>query len=180
MKRIFVRKGQSHEESGYSFSQLATAWIGSFIGIAMIAFLSLHYNLELLVPSFGASAVLLYGAPHSPMAQPKNVLGGHLISAFVGVTVYQIFGYAWWSLAIGVSLAIISMMMTDTTHPPGGATAFVSIYMRQDYSFMFTPVLAGLIILMVVALAVNKLSGRLKYPPVKPKESPAKSSEQVR
>lgn len=136
--------------------QLLAAFLGSFCGIAVTAYFSLIYHAALLVPSLGASAVLLYAAPHVPMAKPRNVLGGHLVSALVGVTVYQLFGVSWWSLALGVSLAIVGMMITDTLHPPGGATAFAAVFTQQNYTFIFMPVAIGVLILMVVALIVNK------------------------
>lgn len=136
--------------------QLLAAFVGSFCGIAVTAYFSFIYHAALLVPSFGASAVLLYAAPHLPMAKPKSVLGGHLVSALVGVTVYQLFGLYWWSLALGVSLAIVAMMITDTLHPPGGATAFAAVFTQQNYPFVFMPVVMGVLILMVVALIVHK------------------------
>lgn len=157
-------KRQSRHKSGYSITQVLTAGIGSFMGIAIVSYLSLHYNIALLVPSFGASAVLLYAASHVPMAQPRNVIGGHLISALVGVISYQLLGYSWWSLAIAVSLAIVGMMVTDTLHPPGGATAFAAVFTHQDYSFIFTPVAVGVVILIIVAIGVHNYNGRQRYP----------------
>lgn len=171
MEDSLGRKRQNRNKTGHSINQLLIAGIGSFAGIGITAYLSLHYNLALLVPSFGASAVLLYAAPGVPMAQPRNVIGGHLISALVGVIVYQLLGYLWWSLAIAVSLAIVGMMVTGTLHPPGGATAFAAVFTQQDYSFIFTPVAVGVVILITVALVVHNYSGQQKYPHVKTDES---------
>ncbi|MCL6611309.1 MAG: HPP family protein [Peptococcaceae bacterium] len=100
-----------------SWSNLLVTAAGSMAGLGLVSF---------LLPSLGASAVLLYGACHVPMAQPRNVLGGHLVSAFFGVSAYQLFGDAWWVIAIGVTLAILAMAVTHTMHPPGGATAFMA------------------------------------------------------
>lgn len=140
------------------------AAIGSFIGISLTAYLTLNYNMALLVPSLGASAVLLYAASHVPMAHPKNVLGGHIISAAVGVAVYQLWGLSWWTLSLGVTLAIASMMITDTLHPPGGATAFAAVFSKQHFSFIFTPVALGVLILVVVAFILHNVGGHSKYP----------------
>ncbi|RYD03022.1 hypothetical protein N752_21670 [Desulforamulus aquiferis] len=60
-------------------SHIITA-LGSFLGIGLISLLNLYYDIPLLVPSLGATAVLLYAACHVPMAQPRNVIGGHLVS----------------------------------------------------------------------------------------------------
>lgn len=98
------------------------------------------------------------------MAQPKNVLGGHLISAVIGVAVYKTLGLSWWTLALGVAMAIVAMMVTDTLHPPGGATAFAAVFTQQNFSFVYNPVAIGVVILIVVALILHRFSGQKKYP----------------
>ncbi|MCL6478642.1 MAG: HPP family protein [Peptococcaceae bacterium] len=138
--------------------------LGSFTGIGLVAVLSAHYSLPLLLPSFGASAVLLYAACHVPMAQPRNVLGGHLISAFMGVSVYQLLGDGWWAIALGVTSAILAMVVTHTLHPPGGATAFVAVYTGQNFDFVVSPAGLGALFLIIVALLINNLSGERRYP----------------
>ncbi len=147
-----------------SFSNIFVTALGSFAGLGLVAALADHYNLPLLLPSFGASAALLYAACHLPMAQPRNVLGGHVISAFIGVSVYWLFGNAWWVIPLGVTLAIIVMTLTYTLHPPGGATAFLAIYTGQGYSFIVSPVGLGIICLLIIALLVNNISSQRKYP----------------
>lgn len=147
-----------------SRSGLLCSALGSFAGIGLVAILSDIYKLPLLLPSFGASAVLLYAACHVPMAQPRNVVGGHMISAFTGVLVYQMFGDAWWAIALGVTLAIVAMTATYTLHPPGGATAFLAVYTGQDFGFIISPVGAGALCLVIIALLVNNLSSERKYP----------------
>lgn len=100
-------------------------FLGAFIGIACIGFINSKYfvlsdNL-FLIGSFGASAVLIYGIINSPLAQPRNLIGGHLISAITGVTIYKLFGgEAWLSASLSVSLSIVLMQITKTLHPPGG------------------------------------------------------------
>jgi len=142
---------------------LVTA-MGSFAGLGLVAALADYYGLPLLLPSFGASAALLYAACHLPMAQPRNVLGGHVISAFIGVSVYRMFGNAWWVIPLGVTLAIIVMTITYTLHPPGGATAFLAIYTGQDFSFVVSPVGLGILCLLIIALLINNISSQRKYP----------------
>lgn len=153
-----------NKESCPTWGHIIIALVGSFSGIAVAAYLSLNYHMALLVPSFGATAVLLYAAAHVPMAQPKNVLGGHLVSAIVGVTVYRIWGLSWWTLALGVALAIVAMMVTDTLHPPGGATAFAAVFTEQNFSFVYKPVAIGVIILVVIAVILHRISGQKKTP----------------
>nr|WP_051498679.1 HPP family protein [Moorella thermoacetica] len=76
------------------------------------------YKMPLLVLSFGASAVLIYGVPDVPLAQPRNVVGGHIISAATGISIYYFFGMTWWSAALATFLAIVLMLITGTVHPP--------------------------------------------------------------
>ena len=81
-----------------------------------------------LIGSFGASAVLVYGVPMAEFSQPRNVIGGHVLSAFVGVTLYQIFGFeSIWVCPLAVSLAIVAQQSTRTVHPSGGATALIAV-----------------------------------------------------
>lgn len=138
--------------------------VGSFLGIGCVTFLAFRYRLPLLVPSFGATAVLIYGAVNSPFAQPRNVVGGHLVSAATGVLVYQLMGTGWLSITLAVSLAILFMLLTRTVHPPGGATAFVAVWNAQGFSFVLTPVLAGAVVLVAIALLVNNCGRGRCYP----------------
>jgi len=138
--------------------------LGSFLAIGLIALINSVYSIPLLIPSLGASAVLLFSACHVPMAQPRNVIGGHIVSATVGVIIYQLLGNHWWTIALAVTLAIFLMNLTHTLHPPGGATAFVAVYTGQGFSFIFSPVALGMIFLVLIAVLFNNCSSKRKYP----------------
>lgn len=140
------------------------SWLGAFIGIAAVAILALVYKMPMLVASFGASAVLLYGVPDAPLSQPRNVFFGHAFSAAVGVVTYMLFGLTWWSVALGTAIAIIVMLSTKTTHPPGGATALVAILNKAQPIYILTPVAAGALILIFIAILTNNLSPNRSYP----------------
>ena len=143
------------------------------IGISLCAYLSSHYfepqHVTLLLGSFGASAVLVYGAIRSPLAQPRNLVGGHVISGFMGVTSYQLWGdTSWLAAGLGVSGAIVAMLLTKTLHPPGGATALLAVIggpkiHAVGYGYVVVPAGAGACLLLLVALVVNNLAGR-RYP----------------
>jgi CBS-domain-containing membrane protein len=140
------------------------SWLGAFLGIGTVTVLSLVYKMPLLVASFGASAVLIYGVPDVPLAQPRNVIGGHFFSAVTAVIVYAVFGSNWWSIALAVALSIALMLVTNTAHPPGGATALVGVLSKAPPSFILTPVTAGAVILVAVGLLTNNLSPNRHYP----------------
>ena len=140
------------------------SWLGAFLGISSVAFLTITYGVPLMVASFGASAVLVYGIPDVPLAQPRNVIIGHTLSATTGVIVYALFGLSWWSAALGCSLAIVVMLLTKTAHPPAGATALVAVWNQQGFLYIFAPVAIGAIILVAIGLLTNNISPRRSYP----------------
>lgn len=167
-------KGGAQAPPGVGLSEVLWSWLGSTIGIGVCAYLSSNYfepkELTLIIGSFGASAVLVYGAIKSPLAQPRNLVGGHIISALVGVASFKIFGSTLWiAAALGVSLAVAAMLITRTLHPPGGATALIAVIGGKkihDLGFLYAvlPVGAGAVILLMVALIVNNLAKERKYP----------------
>ena len=171
---ISKMRGCSNCPPGVGLSEIVWSWLGGAIGIGICGYISSKYfepkDLTLIIGSFGASAVLVYGAIKSPLAQPRNLIGGHIISGLVGVACYQIFGQTiWMAASLGVSFAIAVMLATKTLHPPGGATALIAVIGGQkihDLGFLyaFIPAGAGAAILLLVALLVNNLSRNRKYP----------------
>lgn len=149
-------------------------FLGAFIGIGAIGLLQsrtfLPTDTVFLIGSFGASAVLVFGATNSPLAQPRNLLFGHLISAVVGVSVRMLLpDVLWLSAAMAVSLAIVAMQMTRTMHPPGGATALIATIGSEKvtslgFLYVLSPVLSGVLILLVTALVVNNIPRHRNYP----------------
>jgi len=127
-------------------------------------------GLTMIIGSFGASAVLIYGAIKSPLAQPRNLLGGHVLSALVGVTSYQLFqSHIWLAAAVAVSTSIALMHATKTLHPPGGATALIAVIGGESvhklgYLYAIIPTAAGASILLTVALLVNNIPKNRRYP----------------
>ena len=149
-------------------------FLGAFFGIGIIGFINSRYFVAndnlFLIGSFGASSVLIYGVINSPLAQPRNLIGGHLISALVGVTIhYLIPNEVWLASAIAVALSIVLMQITKTLHPLGGATALIANIGSEKikalgYMYVLNPVLTGVIILFLVALVFNNISKTRKYP----------------
>jgi CBS-domain-containing membrane protein len=152
-------------------SAVVAAWCAGFIAIYLISVPSLYPSWPLstklfLVGSFGASAALLYGAPHSPFAQPRPLLVGQVIAAVTGVTAYKLLGsHVGLAAAVAVATTIAFMQLANAVHPPAGATALIAVLgpasvHHLGYEFVLTPVLTGALILLVVAVAVNNLSSR--------------------
>lgn len=149
-------------------------FVGAFIGIALIGYLQRTQFGEndniLLIGSFGATSVLIFGATNSPLAQPRNLIFGHLISAFIGVLMYKSFpGQMWFSSALAVSLSIVAMQITKTMHPPGGATALIANVGSEKikalgFGYILSPVFSGVVILFLVAVIVNNIPKNRSYP----------------
>jgi len=163
-----------YKETLVDFREHVWTFLGAFVGIGLIGFLNTHYlepndNL-FLIGSFGASSVLIYGIINSPLAQPRNLVGGHLICAITGVTVHYIIpSELWLSAALAVSVSIVLMQITKTLHPPGGATALIAVIgspkiQSLGYWYVITPVLTGVTILLLVALFFNNITSHRRYP----------------
>ncbi|WP_284651920.1 HPP family protein [Flavobacterium terrisoli] len=163
-----------YKETLVDFKEHFWAFLGSFIGMGIIAYLQYGKfsppDYVFLIGSFGASCVLVYGVIQSPLAQPRNLVGGHLISAIVGVTVQKLIpDILWLSAPLAVSLSIVMMQITKTLHPPGGATALIAVtgspaILKLGYWYVITPVFVGSIILLVVALIFNNMTSNRQYP----------------
>ena len=163
-----------YKETLVDYKEHFWAFIGSFIGIGIIAYMQsktlLHSDIVYLIGSFGASSVLVYGIIQSPLAQPRNLIGGHLVSAIIGVTVQQFVPDILWITApLAVSLSIVLMQVTKTLHPPGGATALIAVTGSSEiknlgYWYVLYPVLSGVLILFVVALIFNNMTSNRSYP----------------
>ncbi|WP_295124452.1 HPP family protein [uncultured Chitinophaga sp.] len=149
-------------------------FLGAFLGIGLIGFINSKYLVAnenlFLIGSFGASSVLIYGVVNSPLAQPRNLIGGHLISAVIGVIFHKIFPQeVWLGGALAVALSIVAMQITKTLHPPGGATALIANMGTPrieslGFWYVLSPVLTGVLILLAVALVVNNASKHRNYP----------------
>ena len=146
-----------------SRKQILWSWLGSFAGIYLLSILSREYTL-FLIGSFGATAVLIYGAPDSDFAQPRNLLGGHIFSAIIGIITFKLFHSDLpLACALAVSLAIVIMHFTRTMHPPGGATALIAVIggtkvTNLGFSFVVYPVAPGALAMLFVAILVNNFS----------------------
>ena len=137
--------------------------IGAFVCISVLAVLnSIDESNLWLIPPFGASMVLVMAVHESPLAHPKNVLFGHIISAFSGVFIFAIFGFSSLSVGAGVGLAIFLMMATKTVHPPAGANPIIAILGAKGVGFIMIPVAAGAAFIVLFAIIYNQLTKR-KY-----------------
>lgn len=143
---------------------VALAWLGGFCAIATVAVLTDFLSVALVLGSFGASCVLVFGYPDVPFSQPRNVIAGHVISSLVGLAFLTAFGPHWWAVALAVGTAIALMMLTRTVHPPAGSNPVIVFLMQPTWGFLLFPTLVGAIVLVIVALIYNNVTRDAKYP----------------
>ena len=143
---------------------MALAFAGGFIAIAVIALLAQSLHVTLVLGSFGASCVLVFGYPDVPFSQPRNVIIGHVLSTLIGLACAQLLGPHWWSVALAVGLAIAVMMATRTVHPPAGSNPVIVFLMQPGWDFALFPTLTGAVTLVLVALLYHNLTRQSRWP----------------
>ncbi|MDK1491831.1 HPP family protein [Sinorhizobium sp. 7-81] len=154
---------------------------GALLGILLTGFISslaigADASLPLLIAPMGASAVLLFAAPSSPLAQPWSILGGNVVSSTVGVTCALLIPDPVAAAAVAVAVAIGAMLMLGCLHPPSGAVALTAVLggpaiHQAGYGFVLSPVAINSLLILAVALVFNNLTGR-RYPHLAPAANP--------
>ena len=159
-----------------SNGEILWPWIGAFLGIAAVAWISQLFfeglDRSLIIGSFGASAVLVYGAVHSPLAQPRNLIGGHVLSAIVGVLCWKLLNQRMWlAESVAVATSIPVMHASRTLHPPGGTTALIAVIGSPaihtlGFLYVIFPATIGPLILLAIGLLVNNVPASRRCPEI--------------
>ncbi len=168
-----VQRFMAIEIDSVSTAEKLVATLGGIIGISLIAFISFQVTgasgAALIVPSMGASAVLVFAVPHGKLSQPWALIGGNLVSAIVGVTCYKLVPDPFLAAGMAVGLAIGTMHVLGCIHPPGGATALAAVIggpaiNSLGYGYVIAPILLNVSIIFIVALAFNNFFPWRRYP----------------
>ena len=137
--------------------------IGAFFATLCASFFSFSIlqaeNHPMILASTGASAMLIFGIPYSPVSKPWPLVGGHLISAFIGISCYYLIANPILASSVAIGVAMLAMYHTGSMHPPGGATAVTAVIggatvHELGYYFVIVPVFFNSIILLSIAMAV--------------------------
>ncbi|HET6195797.1 MAG TPA: HPP family protein [Acetobacteraceae bacterium] len=147
-----------------NLSHVLASWAGALFAIGALGLLAEATHAPLMLASFGASCVLLFGYPESHLSQPRNTIGGHLIAAAVGLGAVALMGDHWTAMAVAVATAIALMKLTGTVHPPAGSTAIIAVHLHPEWSFLVLPVLSGAALLVVLAAMYNNVIEHRRYP----------------
>jgi CBS domain-containing membrane protein len=171
-----LARGQAAQAGDFhplSHAERLISILGSFTGILLVLEFSGRvldfHGAAFVVASLGASAVLLFAVPHSPLSQPWPMLGGQLASAAIGVTCARVLPDPFLAAPLAVALAIGAMHLLRCLHPPGGATALVAVVGGEPvralgYGFLITPVLVNVLIILLVAFLANYPFPWRRYP----------------
>jgi CBS-domain-containing membrane protein len=143
--------------------QGAAAGAGAAFAIGAMEWFSVAAHYPLSTIPFATSIALVMGAPDAEPAQPRALVGGHLVSAVVGLAVLKLAGPHGWAAAVAVGLAILAMVVTDTFHPPAGINPLLVVTNNLSWSFLLVPVLAGVLLLTLFAYVWHRW---LRRPPL--------------
>lgn len=156
-----------------SHAEKLASTVGGLLGIFFIAVISYQVTgasgAALIVPSMGASAVLVFAVPHGRLSQPWPLIGGNLVSAAIGVSCFKLVGNPFLAAGLAVGLAIGAMHLLNCIHPPGGATALAAVIggsgiTSLGYHYVVAPILLNVAVIFVVALIFNNFFPWRRYP----------------
>jgi len=143
------------------------AGIGASLAIGLLSYMQQNLSdIALLMAPFGATVVIVFGLPDSPLAKAKNVIFGHLITAFIGIFFVQFIGVSPLYLAMATGLGVSAMLLTKTTHPPAGANPILIMLSAQSWSFLVTPVLIGAVVIVLLGKLMRIAKIKLMSQPV--------------
>lgn len=133
------------------------SWFGGLGAITALGLISSWSHYPLVVAPFGASTVLLFGHPSSPLAQPRNIVLGNTVAALVSVVCVALLGHAPWVMGLAVGLTIALGQLLRCLHPPAGAVALLGVLLKANPAFVLMPVLSGSLLLTLMAVVFNRL-----------------------
>ncbi|MCG7531067.1 HPP family protein [Psychrobium sp. MM17-31] len=143
------------------------AGVGAAVAIGLLAWLdTLQTGLMFLMAPLGASAVLVFGVPDSPLAQPKNVIFGHFLTAVIGVTFVVLFPVTPITIALATGLGVSGMLMTKTTHPPAGANPILILMAGAGWPFLLFPVFVGAIAIVLIGKVFAEINKQVIAKPM--------------
>jgi CBS-domain-containing membrane protein len=147
----------------HGLAQGAAAGLGAAIAIGAMQWFAYVADYPLAIIPFATSIALVMGAPDAEPAQPRALVGGHLVSTVVGLAVLKLTGPHAWAAAVAVGVAILVMVVSGTFHPPAGINPLLVVVNHLGWSFLFVPVLAGALLLTLFAFVWHRW---LRRPPL--------------
>lgn len=160
---MVLRRLRAERERGRAFQprfghqEMVAAWLGGLLAITALGWISSWSHYPLVVAPFGASTVLLFGHPSSPLAQPRNIVLGNTIGAIVSAACVAWLGAAPWVMGLAVGITIGLGQRLRCLHPPAGAVALLGVLLRAKPAFVLSPILSGSLLLVAIAVLFHRL-----------------------
>ncbi|CAK6691748.1 HPP family protein [Synechococcus sp. CCY9201] len=160
---MVFRRLRTDRERGRAFQprfargEIVAAWIGGLLAICALGLISSWSHYPLVVAPFGASTVLLFGHPSSPLAQPRNIVLGNTIGALISVVCVAWPGPSVGGMGLAVGVTIALGQQLRCLHPPAGAVALLGVLLKARPSFVLSPILSGSLVLVLIAVVFHRL-----------------------
>jgi CBS-domain-containing membrane protein len=146
------------------WATILTSAAGGAVAIALMELLSERAAFPLMFVPFATSIVLVMGSPELEAAQPRALIGGHLVATVVGLLAAKIAGPGPWVAAVAVGLSMVAMHVTKSFHPPAGIDPLVVVVNDMSWSFLFAPVAVGACLLAGLAFVWHNVCRRGSWP----------------
>ncbi|WP_338472397.1 HPP family protein [Niallia sp. XMNu-256] len=156
-------KGESRSEVKFDYIDSLISATGVFLAVSIICLLAVYFNYPMVIGPLGASCVLVFIAHSGPLSQPRQVIGGHILSTITGLLIWSIFGKSLFIIMISLVVVLILMSLTNTIHPPAAASALVAINFETGWGYLI-PIIIGVLFLVLLAILYNNLFHNRQYP----------------
>lgn len=150
------RSRSAHFQPRYSRQQVLASWLGALVGIGLLGWLTQASGYPLVAAPMGATSVLLFGVPNSPLAQPRNVILGNSLGAVIAVLCVLLLGGSPWSMGFAVGITIALTQLLRCVHPPAGAVALLGVIVKAKWAYILLPVLSGSVLLCVITALYSR------------------------
>jgi CBS-domain-containing membrane protein len=158
------RRGRAYQPR-FPRRHLSVTWIGALLSLALLGLISSWSGQALLAAPLGASSVLLFGYPASPLAQPRNLVLGNAVGAAVGIALAALLGQGPLVGALAVAITILLGQWLRCLHPPAGGLAFLGVALAPSPWYLLSPVISGSLLLVLLAAGFSRwVRGALPYP----------------
>ena len=156
--------GQQRPPERSSLKKIIVSALAVGLVIAGLTYLDREVGTVVLLGTFGATSLLVFVYPDSPMSQPRSVLGAHIIGASMGLICLHNIGHQWWSLGIAVGLTVALMKFIGVIHPPATSNPIVVFLSKATWPFLFAPTIAGALIIIFFALFYHNMTRENNWP----------------
>ncbi len=156
-------KGETRSETKFDYIDSLISAAGVFLAVSIICLLAVFFSYPMVIGPLGASCVLVFIAHSGPLSQPRQVIGGHILSTFTGLIIWSLFGKSLVIIIISLVVVLILMSLTNTIHPPAAASALVAINFETGWGYLI-PIMIGALFLVLLAIFYNNLFPKRQYP----------------